>query len=113
MQECGGNNEKIAAIINVTNNTKAQINGLIKIAYPKKRAFKKIDRRPIKRRKKHLAIIMMQVTAAMYEVQLMKIAMMPIPYPEPPFKKGGIIADNNQPEIINFNDKIVTVHPNL
>jgi hypothetical protein len=109
MQESRGNDEKLIAIVECAQNMRKQIHKLSSIAYPKKAIFMKVDRRPIKRIKKQSARVMIPITIAVSVMQLFKIIMQPIPR----FPKGGIVADNNKPEIINFNNETISVHPHV
>lgn len=69
-------------IINAT----IQMVKYLKVAYPKKRVFRKIDRRPLKRIMRNRAKIAMLVSAPMSAMQVANISSQPIEK----FEKGRI-----------------------
>lgn len=71
--------EKAIAIMNTTLDTAKSVMALSKEAFPKRRLFGKIDRRPLKRIKKKRALALLMFSAAMGAAQIAIIASQPIP----------------------------------
>ena len=71
--------EKKIAIMNTTLDTAKVVMALSKEAFPKRRLFGKIDRRPLKRIKKRRAMALLVMSAAMGAAQIANIASQPIP----------------------------------
>jgi hypothetical protein len=84
--------QKAIAIMNTTLNTAKTVMALSKEAFPKRRLFGKIDRRPLKRIKKKRAMAMLMMSVAMGASQIAIIASQPIPK----FPSGSAINDNSQ-----------------
>jgi hypothetical protein len=70
--------EKKIAIINSTINTSKAVAPLFKEAFPKRRLFGKIDRRPLKRIKKKRALVLLMIQTAMGAAQIATIQAQPI-----------------------------------
>lgn len=70
----------------------------LKIAYPKKRAFRKIDRRPLKRIIRNRAKVALLMTGPMGAMQVAMIASQPVP--KFPSGAPGIVGERGA-EIVN------------
>jgi hypothetical protein len=84
--------EKAIAIMNTTLDTTKVIMSLSREAFPKRRLFGKIDRRPLKRIKKRRAMAMLMFSVAMGASQIAIIASQPVPK----FPRGAVINDDSQ-----------------
>lgn len=71
--------EKAIAIMNTTLDTAKIVMALSKEAFPKRRLFGKIDRRPLKRIKKKRAMALLMMSIAMGAAQIAVIASQPVP----------------------------------
>lgn len=71
--------EKAIAIAGATVDTAKAIMMHSKDAFPKRRLFGKIDRRPLKRIKKKRALALLMLSAAMGAAQIATISAQPIP----------------------------------
>lgn len=71
--------EKKIAIMNTTLDTAKSVIALSKEAFPKRRLFGKIDRRPLKRIKKARARALLMFSVAMGAAQIAAIASQTIP----------------------------------
>lgn len=78
--------EKKDVILQIISNTNRIIAEQIRIAYPPKRAFRKIDRTPGKRIKRNQAKMMLPIIAAIGGFELLKVQSQPIP--KSPFPSG-------------------------
>lgn len=71
--------EKAIAIMNTTMDTAKTVMALSKEAFPKRRLFGKIDRRPLKRIKRKRARALLMFSVAMGAAQIAILASQPIP----------------------------------